>query len=51
MKRETGKVVELNRYEKCLIVLARYIERLPHCEYAIEEQILEELGLEKDKSK
>lgn len=41
------KEIKLNRYEKCLIVLARHIERLPYCEYRIEEQVLEELGYEK----
>ncbi len=41
------KPVKLNKIEKCLIILARHIERLPYCEFRIEEQILEELGYEK----
>ncbi len=42
------KTIKLNRYEKCLIVLARHIERCPYCEYKVEEQILEELGYVKE---
>lgn len=44
------KEIKLNKYEKCLILLARHIERCPYCEYLVEEQVLEELGMEKIKS-
>lgn len=49
MKKDT---VELTKIEKCLIVLAKHIERCPYNEYLVEEQIIEELGYEKkDKKK
>jgi len=44
--------IELTPLEKCVIVLAKHIERCPYNEYLVEEQILEELGYEKaDKKK
>lgn len=41
------KEIKLNKIEKCLIVLARHIDRCPFNDYDVEGQVLEELGFEK----
>ena len=41
-----GKI-KLDKYERCLIILAKHIEDCPYCEYDVETEILEELGYEK----
>ena len=46
--KKNRKEVTLDRYEKCLILIARHLERCPYNEYKVEEQVLEELGLEKE---
>lgn len=39
------KVKKLNRIEKALLTLAEHISLLPHCEYDVEREIADILGL------
>jgi hypothetical protein len=45
------KLIKLSKIEKALIVLARHIDRCPYNDYAVEKQVLEELGYEKKAKK